>query len=107
MRSQQRGERRLSEFKVVVAALGIAIASYWVVAIAALATAVALMGSSPFGVMFLLPVLAGIVVSVPAGYLISEMRHPHRNVLVAVIGPGLLMMMMMSFYWFEVLGKGF
>ena len=107
MRSEQRGERRSSAFKVTVAALGIAMSSYWMVAIVAFTAAVALMGGSPFGVMFLLPILAGIIVFVPAGYLISEMRHPYRNFLVAAIGPGLLMMMMMSFYWFEVLGKGF
>ena len=96
MRSEQRGERRSSEFKVTVAALGIAMSSYWMVAIVAFTAAVALMGGSPFGVMFLLPILAGIIVFVPAGYLISEMRHPYRNFLVAAIGPGLLMMMMMS-----------
>ena len=53
-----------------------------------------------------MPVIAGMFIAVPAGYLISEMRHPHRNVLVAAIGPGLLMFLIMSYYWLGVLDKG-
>ena len=99
MRSEQRIERRLHDFGVAVTALSIAMASYWVIMVVAIAGAIFLLGGSPFGVMLLIPVMAAIVVSVPAGYLISEMRHPHRNVLVAAIGPGLLMLMIMSYYW--------
>ena len=101
---------RTRDFGVATAALGIAMASYWVIIIVSFMATAALMGDSPyrgFGVLWLSFISAGIVVSIPAGYLISEMRHPYRSVLVASIGPGLLTMMMMSFYWFEVLGKGF
>ena len=95
------------EFRVAMAALGIAMASYWVVGIVALAATAVLLDGSPFGFLILFPVLTGIVVSIPAGYLISRVRHPYRNVLVAAIGPGLLMMMIMCLYWFVFLGKAY
>ena len=107
LRSEQGREQQLRDLMIAVVALGIAMASYWVVAIVAFTVAVVLMGSSPFGVMFLLPVLAGIVLFVPVGHLISEMRHPYRNVLVAAIGLGPIVIMTMCDYWFEVLGKTF
>ena len=105
--SEQCRERRLRDFRVSVTALGIAMSSHWVIMIVAVTGDVFLLGGSSFGAMILMPVMAGIVVSVPLGYLISEMRHPHRNVLVAAIGPGLLMLMIMCFYWFDVLDKSF
>ena len=105
---------RARDFGVSVAALGIAMASYWVVAIVAIIVGIvavmALMDDSSFGsfvVLILSTVLAGIILSIPVGYLISEMRHPRRNVLVASIGPGLVMMMIMCFYWFVILGKAY
>ena len=106
-RSGQCKKRQKRHFRVAVAALGIAMASYWAIMIVAVAGDVFLLGGSSFGVIWLMPFMAGIVVSVPLGSLISGMRHPYRNVLVAAVGPGLLMLMIMCFYWFEVLDKGF
>ena len=104
LRGEQCRERQLRHAKVAVAALSTAMASYWVAVLPPFAAGILL--NTPWWLVFL-PLTAGLIVSVPAGYLISEMRHPHRNVLVAAIGPGLLMLMIMCFYWLEVLDKGF
>ena len=104
--SEQCEERELHGFRVSIAALGVAMASYWVVIPVALAGTAFLRGGSPFAVIFLIPVIGAAVIAVPAGHLIGKTRYPYRNILVAAIGPGLLMMMMMSFYWFHILDKG-
>ncbi|MYA62647.1 MAG: hypothetical protein F4X94_08765 [Dehalococcoidia bacterium] len=90
-------------FRAAVLALGIAMASYWLIVLVA---SMVLIFITPWWVGFSLPFTGGIVISVAAGYLISEVRHPWRNVLVATIGPGLLMMMLMCFYLFSPLQKG-
>ena len=95
---------RTRDFKVGILALGITMASYCVIAILALQVGFRFLQLG--GLMFMY-ILAGIVASIPAGYLISEMRHPYRNVLVAAIGPGLTMMMIMCLYWFVFLGKAY
>ena len=59
--------------------------------------------SAGISTVFFFPLIGGLIVSVPAGYLISEMRHLHRNVFVAAIGPGLLMLMITCVYWFGLL----
>ena len=107
VRAEQYREQRLRHVGVAVAALSITMASYWVVIVGAVAGGLVFLFISATGWMFFLPIMAGMVISVPAGYLISEMRHPYRNLLVAAIGPGLLMMMIMCFYWFDVLDKAF
>ncbi len=107
VRAEQCREQQLRHVRVAVAALSIAMASYWVVIVGAVVGGVVFLFISATGWMFFLPITAGIVVAIPAGYLISEMRHPCRNVLVAAIGPGLVMMMTMCFYWFDVMDKGF
>ena len=80
------------DLRVAVGALAVAMSSYWVIVVVGVVVGIYFLRAD-IGWVLLLPLMAGIVVSVPAGYLISEIRHPYRNILVAAIGPGLLMMM--------------
>ncbi len=96
--------RRL-RVNVSLIALGITMASYCVIAILTFRVGVELLYWYASWTLFV-PLPAGIIISIPVGSLISEMRHPYRNVLVAAIGPGLLMLMIMCFYWFSSLQKG-
>ena len=90
---------RTRDFRVSVAALGITMASYCVIAILTLYVGFRFL---QLGGLLFMYILAGIVITIPAGYLISGMKHPYRNVLVASIGPGLLTLMFLTIYlhWF-------
>ncbi len=94
------------DLRVTVGALAVAMSSYWVIVVVAVAVGLYFLRADIGWVLFL-PLMAGIVVSVPTGYLISEMRHPCRNVLVAIIGPGMMMAMIMWFFWFQVIDQSF
>ena len=88
--------------RVSVAALGIAMASYPASIIAALAGGLLIVGPGVW-MMYAIPMVWAVFLSVPVGILIGRMRHPYRNVVVAAIGPGLVTMMIVYFYWIGVL----
>lgn len=105
LRSEQSRERQLRDLMIAVVALGIAMASYWVIVLVSFVLGAVIL-YSVWALMLLLPIMAGIVVAIPLGRVISRMRHPYRNMLVAAIGPGLVMTTTMCFYWFSSLQKG-
>ena len=105
LRSEQSRERQLRDLMIAVVALGIAMASYWVIVLVSFVLGTVIL-YSVWALMLLLPIMAGIVVAIPLGRVISRMRHPYRNMLVAAIGPGLVMTTTMCLYWFSGLQKG-
>ena len=89
--------------RVEVTALGIAMASYPVAIMAAVAGGVLLVGPG-VPMLHALPLVGAMFLSAPVGILISTMRHPYRNLLVATIGPGLVMIMIIGYFWFGIVG---
>ena len=106
-------EQMLRKVGVSMAALSIAMASYCVVFLVGLVLLVGVdaaggIDAAGWGVVVVIPYILGIfIVSLPVGYLVSKMGHPHRNLLVAAIGPGLVTLSTMGIFWFGILDKSF
>ena len=61
------------DLRVAVGALAVAMSSYWVIVVVGVVVGIYFLRAD-IGWVLLLPLMAGIVVSVPAGYLISEIK---------------------------------
>lgn len=113
VRSESSREQMLRKVGVSMAALSITMASFCAVSLvgSVLFLEVGAAGgveAAGWGMAVLFIYILGIsFASLPAGYLISKMRHPHRNLVVAVMGPGLATLSTMGSFWFGILEKSF
>ena len=113
VRSESCREQKLRKVGVSMFALSITMASFCAVSLvgSALVAEVSAAGgveAAGWGLAALFIYILGIsIVSLPAGYLVSKMRHPHRNLIVAVMGPGLVTLSTMGSFWFGILEKSF
>ena len=113
VRSESCREQMLLKVGVSMFALSITMASFCALSLvgSALVAEVSAAGgveAAGWGLAMLFIYILGIsIVSLPAGYLISKMRHPHRNLVVAVMGPGLATLSTMGSFWFGILEKSF